>query len=231
MTCEMYQRIVPPPFNIPVYEAYEVKNSSGEVLAKVFRNALDLPLLQQMTQDITNLKSTVRRRSESDSRNTQYSMRLGYYLEQGGKGLIRNSPFHTAHGEMFQQKYASIWQTISNLYQQEALDHYTYANQLPSSHKPFGVFSQIFINLTPPPLAHIDCKDVGNSFVFYLGDFESTYLHLYYLNVFIHCKVGDLIMLASKHTYHKADTSLPTTVQRYSVIVTNHNGLIKRFIK
>ena len=89
----------------------------------------------------------------------------------------------------------------------------------------FGVFSQIFINLIPPLKSHIDKKDAGYCFIFYLGDFDETHLFLPNLGLDVHFKLGDLIMLKSSKVFHQACPSVKG-VTKYSVIMTTHTNLI-----
>jgi len=83
----------------------------------------------------------------------------------------------------------------------------------------------MFCNLVPPTKAHKDTKDVKWCVVFYCGPFEQTFLHLYYQNIYIYCVPGDVVMLQSRHIYHKADVS---TANKISIILTTHTNLVNR---
>jgi len=202
-----------------------IKNSAGEITTCVHRNILSTTLLKELYKDLIKFQK-YGYQNKKDARGTECTLRLGYYLERGGKGRLLCNSFHKENGDYFSQKYKEVWTDLSQLCEKHDLEFYEHITKIPSTYRPFRVFSQMFCNIMAPKEAHKDSKDVKWCFVFYCGDFDSTYLHLYYQNVYLHCKVGDVIILNSKEIWHKVDIN---TKNKVSVILTTHEGVVKRF--
>lgn len=203
-----------------------IQDTAGNITTSVLRNCIPVELLHELYRDILQYDK-YGYQQRKDARATECTLRLGYYVERGGQGRLLHSKLQEHHGKEISTKHNKLWNLLSNICQLHDPEYYDFIGQIPTSYRPFGIFSQMFCNILPPKAAHRDNKDVKWCFVFYCGDFTETYLHLYYQNIYVHCKIGDLIILNSKQIWHKADTE---TANKVSVILTTHKAVVNRFL-
>jgi hypothetical protein len=157
-------------------------------------------------------------------------MKLGHYLERGGKGQICQSSYQQSEmGQYLTHTYKPLWKKISLIAKAYDFDYYQILKQIPKQFRTLGIFSFFVCNLKPPPKVHRDSKDFKWCFIFLFGDFVKSGTYLYYLNLYVNLQLGDILMLKSYKIWHNADTDFQG-LSRYSGILTTHNGLLQRFL-
>jgi hypothetical protein len=207
-----------------------ITNSLGDPVAFILHNQLPTTTLHNLATDVQQLQIPIN--PQSDSRGTQQTLKLGHYLERGGQGRILQSKFHqTETGRQLQHKYSELWNFISLIAKTYDPTYFDMLQQIPEAFRSLGIFSLFVCNTIPPNNIHRDCKDYKWCFVFLFGNFEESGIYLYYLNLYIKLKPGDLFILNSHEIWHKADTGIQKNQTRFSGILTTHNGLLQRFVK
>lgn len=208
-----------------------ITDNANNPVAYIIRGGLPTTILDRLAIDITNLRHTVALTCVPDSRGTQQSIRLGHYLERGGLGRILQSKFQLSEeGKRLYQTYSTLWDHVSGIAQTYDIEYYNTLLQIPEEYRSLGIFSLFVCNLLPPNNVHRDCKDFKWCFLFLFGNFVQSGLYLYYLNLYVTMRPGDLLMLQSNKIWHKADSNVTKGYTRYSGILTTHNGLLQRCI-